>query len=63
MSGGQMDEALSNTLSNVNELIEAANNTIQNTLGGAATTGDSKKKIRYIYCQSKVYYKRSAELR
>jgi hypothetical protein len=44
MPGGQMDEALSNTLSNVNELIEAANNTIQNTLGGAATAGDSKTK-------------------
>jgi hypothetical protein len=44
MSGGQMDDFLSNTLTNVNELIETANYTIQNTLGGAATTGDSKTK-------------------
>ena len=44
MSGGQMDDFLANTLTNVNELIETANNTIQNTLGGAATTGDSKTK-------------------
>ena len=44
MSGGQMDDFLSNTLTNVNELIETANKTIQNTLGGAATTGDSKTK-------------------
>ena len=42
MSGGQMDDFLANTLTNVNELIETANNTIQNTLGGAATVGDSK---------------------
>ena len=53
MSGGQMDEALSNTLSNVNELIEAANNTIQNTLGGAATTGDSKKKYDTYIAKAK----------
>lgn len=53
MSGGQMDEALSNTLSNVNELIEAANNTIQNTLGGAATTGDSKNKYDTYIAKAK----------
>ncbi len=39
-----MDDFLSNTLTNVNELIETANNTIQNTLGGPATGGDSKTK-------------------
>ena len=44
MPGGQMDDFLANTLTNVNELIETANNTIQNTLGGAATVGDSKTK-------------------
>ena len=42
MPGGQMDDFLANTLTNVNELIETANNTIQNKLGGAATVGTSK---------------------
>lgn len=41
MSGGQMDDFLANTLTNVNELIETANNTINN-MGGAATVGNSK---------------------
>ena len=35
MSGGQMDDFLANTLTNVNELIETANNVIQTNMGGA----------------------------
>jgi hypothetical protein len=57
MSGGQMDDFLANTLTNVNELIETANNTIQNTLGGAATVGTSKNLYdeykRKEYCITK----------
>jgi hypothetical protein len=53
MSGGQMDDFLANTLTNVNELIETANNTIQNTLGGAATVGDSKNKYDTYLAKAK----------
>lgn len=48
MSGGQMDDFLSNTLTNVNELIETANYTIQNTLGGAPNA-DAKNALYNTY--------------
>jgi hypothetical protein len=53
MSGGQMDDFLANTLTNVNELIETANNTIQNVLGGPATDGDSKTKYDLFKAKEK----------
>ena len=48
-----MDDFLANTLTNVNELIETANNTIQNTLGGAATVDDSKKYEKIYLAKAK----------
>ena len=53
MSGGQMDDFLANTLTNVNELIESANNAIQNTLGGRATEGDSANKYEIYLAKAK----------
>lgn len=49
MSGSEM---LEDTLTNVNELIETANATIQNTLGGVGT-GDSKNKQAVYLAKAK----------
>ena len=48
MSGGQMDDFLANTLTNVNELIETANNTIQNTLGGTPAVNSNALYADYL---------------
>ena len=48
MSGGQMDDFLSNTLTNVNELISIANNVIQNNLGGAPSANTNALYNTYL---------------
>jgi hypothetical protein len=48
MSGGQMDDFLANTLTNVNELIETANNTINNKLGGTPAANSNALHTAYL---------------